>query len=281
MSQQAAGNKRKQKILATEDFTNHPEVINCIQQLEAEFLQGGRPFIVSDVLDEQGNQYVNLVQKGGGVLGVALVGYTYILEKMGIRFLRLAGTSAGAINTALMTVIGKKEDAKSTRILKAICDLDFFSLVDGHPAARWLISKFITHADFTVKGKKMVTAIVLIACVLLGGDFVFLGLEHKIHSLALLTKLCFVLTGFYFLLIALLIFYIGRLFKRLKDAGYGINPGDYFYDWIKQQLISNGVKTVSDLNNKAATVPGFIYVLTTRRVQPIFKVMLLLSLLSW
>src|SRR3977135_1281119 len=125
MSQQAAGNKPEQKILATEDFTSHPEVLHCVEQLEAEFLQGKRPFIVSDVLDEQGNQYVNLVQKGGGVLGVALVGYTSYLVIMGIRFHRLAGTSAWSINTALMTVIGKKEDAKSTRILKAICDLDF------------------------------------------------------------------------------------------------------------------------------------------------------------
>ena len=119
MSQQAAGNKPNQKILATEDFTNHPDVINCIQQLEAAFPQGGRPFIVSDVLDEEGNQYVNLVQKGGGVLGVALVGYTYILEKMGIRFLRLAGTSAGAINTALMTVIGKKRRSQINPYLKS------------------------------------------------------------------------------------------------------------------------------------------------------------------
>ena len=181
MSQQTPGNKTAQKPLSTEDFTNHPDVINCMKQLEAAFPDGGRPFIVSDVLDEQGNQYVNLVQKGGGVLGVALVGYTYILEKMGIRFLRLAGTSAGAINTALMTVIGKKEEAKSIHILKAICDLNFFNLVDGHPAARWIIKKFITHRDFTVKAKKWITAILLIACLLLAGDFIFLGLEHTIH----------------------------------------------------------------------------------------------------
>ena len=145
--------------------------------------------MVSDVLDQDGNQYVNLVQKGGGVLGVALVGYTYILEKMGIRFLRLAGTSAGAINTALMTVIGKKEDAKSISILKAICDLNFFNLVDGHPAARWIIKKFITHQDFTVKVKKWLTWILSLHVFLVAGDFIFLGLEHKIHVLSVFTKL--------------------------------------------------------------------------------------------
>jgi NTE family protein len=241
--------------ITTEDFIKHPEVIKCVEQLKGTFASSGRPFIVSDVLDADGNQYVNLVQKGGGVLGVALVGYTYILELMGIRFLRLAGTSAGAINTALMTVIGKKEDAKSLSILKAICDLNFFNLVDGHPAARWIIKKFITHNDFSVKVKKWLSAVIIIAVVLLAGDFVFLGLQQKIHFLSLFTKLCFVLTGFYFFLIGVIIFYSGRLFKRLKDAGYGINPGDYFYDWIKQQLISNGVHTVSDLNSKASTLP--------------------------
>ena len=254
MPQQTEG-KKKIRSLATEDFTEHPDVVKCMDQLNASFPQESNKFIVSDVLDENGNQYVNLVQKGGGVLGVALVGYTYILEKMGVRFLRLAGTSAGAINTALMTVIGKKEDAKSIQILKAICDLNFFNLVDGHPAARWIIKKFITNKDFTIKAKNWAIWIIAIACLLVAGDFIFFGLEHKIPFVSILTKLFFVLTGFYFLLIGLGIFYTDRLFRRLKNTGYGINPGNYFYDWIKQQLISNGVNTVSDLNSKASTLP--------------------------
>src|SRR5215470_16406070 len=115
--------------IKVEDFIDHPEVKECLNKLNAEFGPiGKRQFIVSDVLDSEGHQYVNLVQKGGGVLGVALVGYTYVLEQMGIRFLRLAGTSAGAINTALMTVIKGKQDEKSKEVLQAICDLDFFAL---------------------------------------------------------------------------------------------------------------------------------------------------------
>src|SRR5258708_7976981 len=252
MSQPTSGIKPDKKSLATEDFINHTEVLKCVEQLNTAFPTESNPLIVSDVLDSNENQYVNLVQKGGGVLGIALVGYTYILEKMGIRFLRLAGTSAGAINTALMTVTGKKEDPKSVSILKAICDLNFFNLVDGHPAARWIIKKFITHQDFTVKVKKWLTWIVMIAFLLIGGDFIFLGLEHKIHFITVFTKLFFILTGFYFLLIGLVIFYCSGLFRRLKNSGYGINPGDFFYDWIKQQLVTNGVKTVDDLNKKAS-----------------------------
>src|SRR3954470_13604720 len=126
-------------VISIEDFTQQPEVLACLKQLEDRYGKGGANLVVSDVIDDQGHQYVNLVQKGGGVLGVALVGYTYVLEQMGIRFLRMAGTSAGAINTSLMTVIGNKTETKSTKVLKAICDLNFFDLVDGHPAARRLI----------------------------------------------------------------------------------------------------------------------------------------------
>ncbi len=35
--------------------------------------------------------------------------------------------------------------------------------------------------------------------------------------------------------------------QRLKNAGFGVNPGDFFYDWIKTQLHKNGVDSVSDL----------------------------------
>src|SRR5215218_5992604 len=133
-----------------ENFTENADVQACLQKLNDTFDPHTKPLIVSDVLDQEGNQYVNLVQKGGGVLGIALVGYTYILEKMGIRFLRLAGTSAGAINTSLMAVIAPQKDkTKSDTILKYITELNFFKLVDGHPAAKWFIKNFITNKEFS------------------------------------------------------------------------------------------------------------------------------------
>jgi hypothetical protein len=65
--------------------------------------------MIKTEIDEKGNahtyEYVNYVQEGGGVLGVALLGYTYVLEKLGIRFYKLAGTSAGAINTMLTAAL--------------------------------------------------------------------------------------------------------------------------------------------------------------------------------
>jgi NTE family protein len=252
MSLKKSGNTDLQPV-SIDDFINHPDVLACMASLKETFSE--KEFIISDVLDEAGNQYVNLVQKGGGVLGIALVGYTYILEQMGIRFVRLAGTSAGAINTALMTVIGKKSDAKSVQILESICALNFFKLVDGHPAAKWIIKNFITHENFTYKVKKWLTGFIMTGVLLLSADFIFLGLQSKILMISVATKISFALTGFYFLVVGLVIAYVMRLFKRLKNSGFGINPGNYFYDWIKQQLLSNGVATVSDLNKKASTLP--------------------------
>jgi len=66
--------------------------------------------IVSDVIDVNGRQYVDLVQEGGGVHGIALAGYTYILECMGMSFAKMAGTSAGSINTLLLSAVSTKSE---------------------------------------------------------------------------------------------------------------------------------------------------------------------------
>ena len=44
--------------------------------------------------------------QGGDVLGIAIVGYTYALEEVGLRFLGLGGSSAGAINALLLASTG-------------------------------------------------------------------------------------------------------------------------------------------------------------------------------
>jgi len=245
-----------QPSISVQDFTGHPEVKKCLDALQQKFTKAN-PLIVSDVIDEQGNQYAHLVQKGGGVLGVALVGYTYILESMGIRFLKQAGTSAGAINTALMTVIGAKQDVKSPGVLQAICDLEFFSLVDGHPVARWIIKRFITDENFAGKAKRWIAILLSCFTILIAADILLIGLQHPYPSLSFWAGLSFLLTGVVFLGLAVAVIYGATLLKRLKNAGFGINPGDFFYDWIKMQFRSNGVNNVSDLNNKAAApIPG-------------------------
>jgi predicted acylesterase/phospholipase RssA len=104
----------------------------------------------SDVTDNEGHQYVNLIQEGGGVWGIALVGYTYVLEMAGIRFLKMAGTSAGAINTIFLASMPnpKSGQLKSETIANLLADLNFFNLVDGHWFARKLIKNLITNNGY-------------------------------------------------------------------------------------------------------------------------------------
>ncbi len=126
-----------------EDFINQPEFQEVLT--EAQKLKGK---IFSDVIDDEGHQYVDLVQEGGGVLGIALVGYTYILETAGIRFFHLAGTSAGAINTLVLAGIDSIEKAKSKQVLDVLAKQDLFEFVDGDPVLKAIIQKVIDGTPF-------------------------------------------------------------------------------------------------------------------------------------
>lgn len=138
-------------------FLKKTQVESIIIEIEKGFVEkGGRP-VYSDIYktekDETGKdktyEYVDYVQEGGGVLGVALVGYTYVLERLGFRFLKLAGTSAGAINTLLMASVqpqhypGKNYQYQSEMILDEMLSFDLWKLVDGHWFAKWLIKTFV------------------------------------------------------------------------------------------------------------------------------------------
>jgi len=242
--------------LTSADLINDPVVQAAIKTLEDFYRSNPTRQIVSDVLDDNNYQYVELVQKGGGVLGVALVGYTYILEHFGIRFLRLAGTSAGAINTALMTVIDTKQDAKSEKIADYLCNMDFFSFVDGHPFARYLIKKFVTDTKFETQALRLVL-------ILFGGlglfgllDIITLGLRHYWAWASAASLVSFILTGLFTLIILVALLYGLYMLKRLKASGYGINPGVVFYEWVKARMEENGVTTVTKLKEKASSIPN-------------------------
>ena len=244
--------------LTTASFTEDKRVQQCLAALKEKFGENYERLIVSDVLDDAGHQYVNLVQKGGGVLGIALVGYTYILEQCGIRFMRLAGTSAGAINTALITVIGDKQSAKSEQILEALSGLNFFDLVDGHPFAKWVIKNFITSKDkFIKKINRYTKRLVFLTFISLLLDFFLIGYNNGKHISDTVPEIIFIFTALYLLMFVSFFILMGNLFRKLKNTGYGINPGNFFLDWIKGHMQRNNVNTVTDFNNKAAAkIPG-------------------------
>ena len=84
------------------------------------------------------------------MLGIALVGYTYILERVGLRFRSIAGTSAGAINALLLAAIDEDEatNRKSDKLLSLMGEKDFFDFVDGDGTEKnsKAVKKIITKA---------------------------------------------------------------------------------------------------------------------------------------
>lgn len=100
----------------------------------------------SDIVDEQGHQYVDLVLEGGGVLGIALAGYVFGLEHAGLRFLGLGGASAGSIVAFVMSVLGNPSQPKGPRLLEYLAGCDMASFLDGDDDCRDLIRTALSGA---------------------------------------------------------------------------------------------------------------------------------------
>ena len=127
-----------QKQTNIKNYLEGPEMTQLVVKAR-EIKNSGKIF--SDVYDAKGCQYVDLVQEGGGVLGIALVGYTYILEQAGIRFYSLGGTSAGAINALFMAGMANIGEPVSMKILDALSQKNFFDFVDGSKGVKHLIQR--------------------------------------------------------------------------------------------------------------------------------------------
>ena len=113
------------KLIEITDFTTYKNTAAIIKKCT----QLGKEREYSDIIDSNGHQYVDLVLEGGGTLGIALLGYIYALEKANIRFLSIAGTSAGSI-AALLLAVGPIEQEKSEWMIKEMANKRFLDFVD-------------------------------------------------------------------------------------------------------------------------------------------------------
>ncbi|HEX8428152.1 patatin-like phospholipase family protein [Hymenobacter sp.] len=141
--------------LTAQDFTDY--VHADMHELHSYLVE--RPgWSISDVTDAlppdargYRHQYVDLVMEGGGMLGIALVGYVYALEQVGIRFLQLGGTSAGSINALLMAAAGPRHEASTDWIIEQLANKNFYDFVDGDEHAREFTQE-VMEPDITEKG---------------------------------------------------------------------------------------------------------------------------------
>ena len=234
-------------LMKVSDFIDDKEVLEAMSRLRAHFTD--KPLVVSDVTDANNYQYVDLVQEGGGVLGIALVGYTYVLEQMGIRFFSMAGTSAGSINTMLLACAGNKEDEKSSRIIELIAALDMFSFVDGQPGSKpftRFIKKFISNMLMGKKPFRRIANLFKFVLITLLGltvasfivNFFAPGIAKWIGVGA---AAALILTG-------ILAWITITRFKLFAKNGYGLNEGKVFHNWIKNTV--SGFKVCADENGR-------------------------------
>jgi NTE family protein len=128
-----------------EQFISDPEILKLVNAIKENGLDKKH---YTDIVDSAGNQYVDLVQEGGGVLGIALCGYTYILESTGIRFFSMAGTSAGAINTIMMAGMGRIGEPVSETIIDVLSRTNLSDFVDGNSRIKRLTQRYADQRPF-------------------------------------------------------------------------------------------------------------------------------------
>lgn len=241
---------------------------------------------ISDVVDVLGRQCVDLVQEGGGVHGIALAGYTYLMEAMGITFTKTAGTSAGAINTMLLCGTFCKEEldwlqknlkdtknysnfslgdltvddyyeTRSEKLLEYLSNKDLSSIVDGHASWRKIIlSLFQGQVKMKeVKAEKrlwknaLLTMAVSLLLTIATAAFLIIGAENKLDTIVRW------LAGISLSVFIISIGWMGSRAWQARILWYlaeklGINPGTNFQEWIDEKLAKNNVKTVDSLREK-------------------------------
>lgn len=228
------------------DFIHLPEIFACQEQLDRAFLKNGKKrLIVSDIVDEDGYQYVNLVQRSSGVHHLSLLGYTHIMESMGIRFLKVAGVGSGAINTALWLQSEKKE-AHSTNALDKLLQIDYFNMVDGGRLSRSLFRNFKR-----TRTRLFATAFVIVFLLLtVVPMFVGAPLLAYFSTTAIQVSISVAVA------IVFVLLYVNYLrLKRFLKFGFGLNPGTFLYDWAAVIFREAGVYNINDLIQKARQVP--------------------------
>ncbi|MFN5538841.1 MAG: patatin-like phospholipase family protein [Candidatus Melainabacteria bacterium] len=221
---------------------------------------------LSDVTDSESHQYVDLVMEGGAMLGLSLVGYTFALESMGLRFYSIAGTSAGAINAScLVAWNGKSGNFSSEWVLEKVAEkirtedekgnklkgfFDFVDIGDAeleslvNQAVKENLAKYKNYPDKKIKVKEeQAKKIDLISSFaeLFDGEDILEGWGSKLVILAsdLLGKFDEKIKTY-----SKVVLKINK--KEGKEYRRGLCKGDTFRKWIEELVTSQNVNLDSD-----------------------------------
>lgn len=212
---------------------------------------------------------IDLVQQGGTMLGIGLLGYTYIMERAGVRFRSMAGTSAGAINTLLLAALPEKiyqekspfiagrEAVKSELLAYLVTNTDFTTFLDRKGRLGRIECQLIKRINSLHKILPILKF--LLAAILLLLSFLFYReLDHLYYNRANNLTEGQVNVYNYFagtLSVIGILLLVVVLLLALFRKNLGINPGVIPYRWMRSILETDyvNINTTDDLINKKKT----------------------------
>lgn len=128
-----------------------PQILDDIRELARDRQDAFKDvFVPYDDTGPQPLYLSNVVFQGGGVLGLAHVGFLAGLEAAGVRCAGLAGTSAGAIVATLVACVRRSNLRKTVHgdLFAMLYAMPMASFVDGPPAVRNLIRHVLSRGAF-------------------------------------------------------------------------------------------------------------------------------------
>ncbi|MFN8608531.1 MAG: patatin-like phospholipase family protein [Vulcanimicrobiota bacterium] len=204
-------------------FSEAPYVAAVASVLSEEKRQQLAAKKYSDLTDGAGHQYVDLVQEGGVMLGIALVGYTYVLEECGIRFWSLGGASAGAINALMLAAFRRPGESTSAKLIKVLAEMRPKRFVDGGEHVARVIQAAL---QGTLGGKVYWEDVINHNLI----DIIKDAKEEGIVAL------------------------LNEDFEQAWKH-FGLNPGEEFLKWATQVLESAGIRSWSGLEADLGKLP--------------------------
>lgn len=246
------------KAIANKDLSLKDKISN--NTINPEIISKGR---IAEVFNgkEEMRPVVDLVQQGGGMYGIALLGYTYILEKLGIRFYSHGGTSAGAINASFLAAIPNsiyqsksiftekneiRQATKSELLTHIITNTNFSDFM----GARGIVGHIQQSLFKNFKSKSLRFVLFSVLLLFLIVCFSFFGVVYRINNGLSGSEIRYFdfIVGTLNILALMLLIYI--LFVKLLGTRFGVNSGDEFYEWVNALFKLVEVHNTQGLNNR-------------------------------